>query len=580
MRRGLFLTLITGLSILLLTATLLLYLYAVDIIVKQTQSRAFDAIARIQDALDETSDSFQDIAHRQSSGRAEQIIIVNSNFLLLANSLNPTGEVSGKYINADISDASEQSSATSAVRNRNDGTLLVSAAKRVRARSKELIVSVTYSIHQVASWSKAFLLWAIVLLLTITSLIVVIVIFSLRRYRRPIRTLLQNTEDASRSGINKITVHTGNSELTELVERFNSLVDHYDLLIESDNRKYSRINTLLSNLKTGILMVDANNVISLMNPKAELLLDIDRLDLFKKGKDASRQNQTVREILEQTRLVNENRLPRELSVTTLRGEILDISIEAVRNKYEPYEHSGALVMVRDVTEMRRLERLKDQFISNVSHELRTPLTAIGGFADTLKDWTALSRDERESAVEIIRLETERLKKLISDLLTLSKISNRMDHGTTELFDPAAVVAEVVRTLDAVAAEREITTRIFIAERIPPVTGTENWFRQIVVNLYENALKFSPHGGTVALSVSVKGDKVELMVEDSGPGIPESEREKVFERFYQINKSDTSKNAGTGLGLAIVKHMTDELGGTIEIVTSSLGGACVRLRIEK
>ncbi len=582
MRRGAFLSITIGLSLLLLVITLLLFLFTVDLLVKQTQTRAFEAIARIHETLDATSEPYQEIARRQSAGANEHIIIVDSDFLLLADSFNRASVVSGRYINAEISDAKEQGRATAAARTRSDGTLRVSAAKMVRARSRNLIISVTYSVNQVGRLTTAYLLWAAGVLLILAGLILSIVSYSLKRYRRPIRSLLRNTEDAARGGFSKISVHTNNAELAELVDRFNSLVDHYDFIISSDSQKYSRINTLLSSLQTGILMVDTDNAITLVNPRAEELLGIDRLELFKHEEGGRSQNALVERILTETRIVNEQRSGRELTLTSPNQAILDVSIEAIRSKYQPYEHSGALVIVRDVTEMRRLERLKDQFISNVSHELRTPLTIIGGFAETLRDWQVLRREDREEAIEIIHLESERLKKLVSDLLTLSKIAGEMEGGRQESIDPSAAVEEVLKNLEPLRRERGVEVRTSLPDSPAAIAGVENWFRQIVANLCENAIKYSPAGGVVAVSitalVSAQRDVVELRVEDSGEGIPEAERERVFDRFYQINKSSTSKNAGTGLGLAIVKHMVDELGGTISIEPSSLGGACFVVRL--
>lgn len=579
MRRGLFLTLSIVLTALLLTATGLFYLFTVDLVVKETQARGFEAIARIQDAIESTPATYQQIARKVGIEPGEHVVVVDSRFMLLADSFI-SAPVSGRYINAVILDAKEHREATSTVRNRNNRGLSVSVARLVHARSREIIISLTFTIEEITRLSRWFFLWLGSLLAIVSGLIAVGVIYAVKRYRRPIRRLLQNTKEAAASGFSRIAADSDDPELTELLDQFNSLVEHYNLIIETDNKKYSRISTLLSNLRTGILMVDTDNTVTLVNPKAEELLDLDRIELFKRPNAEAVHNELVSEILRETSGVNETGLTRELTLTSPTEEILDITIETITNKYAPFEESGALVIVRDVTEMRRLEKLKDQFISNVSHELRTPLTVIGGFAQTLKDWQSLSQEDRDTAVEIIEIEANRLKKLISELLLLSRIAGEMGENPKERFNPLPAIREVVTSLEPFAEERGIVTTTSFPSTPPMITGVKSWFRQVIVNLYDNAIKYTPRGGSVAISVFGSESSLNVTVSDSGPGIDEHEREKVFERFYQINKSETSKNSGSGLGLAIVKHMIEELGGSIEISDAAEGGACFHITIPK
>jgi|GEM_PF-476548 len=578
MKKELFILLVALLLSLFLLVILLFYLYTVDLIVKQAQQRGRDTIARVAGAMQESSRSLQEIARNQADILSAHIIVVDTDFSLLADSHSPDPSVSGKYINADLSEAKKKTVAASAVRDRRTNTLSVSVAQKIAARSRDVIVWVSFEINEVRRLTVWFLLWLLLLVLLVAGMVFIVINYALKRYRRPIRKLVQYTRDAAASGFSKISVDTSDPELSRLVENFNSLVDRYSLLVETDNKKYSRINTLLANLKTGILMVDPDNAISLVNPRAEALLDLDTLTLFKNRHAAPEDNQLVSRILLETEAVNRTMTTRELTLTTAREEILEIHIEAIRSKYAPYRHSGALVIIRDVTEMRRLERLKDQFISNVSHELRTPLTVIGGFADTLKSWDALSREDRNTAVGIIDLETERLRKLVSELLLLSRIDAGTEGEPAESFSPREVIEEVLTALEPLAGEKGIHTHVDLDPQTVSLYGVQSWFRQIIFNLCENAVKYTPAGGSIRVFTSNHDFVLHLTVSDSGPGVPEEERERIFERFYQINRSPNSKNAGSGLGLSIAAHMAAEFGGNITVTDAKGGGAAFHLTL--
>jgi len=274
--------------------------------------------------------------------------------------------------------------------------------------------------------------------------------------------------------------------------------------------------------------------------------------------------------------VNREKVNTSLSLTTPEGVILDISVEAVYNKYEPYEHTGALVILRDVTDMRRLEKLKDDFVANVSHELRTPLTLINGFVETLKSWEVLSTEDRNTALNIIELETERLKKLINELLLLSRIEGGMSAASKNPIDAAGIVREVVAALEPFKEEKQITTEVDIREPVAPLSGVVSWFRQIVFNLYDNAVKYTPDGGGIRIGLRDGEQSLILTVSDTGIGIPAGEREKIFDRFYRIEKYRNRKISGSGLGLTITKHMVEEFGGAIDVVSEEGAGSTFRV----
>jgi len=569
---------------LLLFCGLFFFLFTVNIIVRQAHDRGLSDAGQVyQDLQDQASRGetvdYQKTALTQAKLTGAHIIMVDGDSRLLADSWQGLSLTPGKYINAEMIEAKTAGSAVSTLRSRRTGTLSISVALQRDLNPGVVIIYLSYQIGEEQKLITAFTVLAFVLSLLVASLIYLILSYLLSRFKRPLKKLLKHTAAVSPGGYNKLTVETADPELGQLVENFNSLVDHYNHLIEADNRKYSRINTLLSNLSTGILMVDPENKITLVNPEAEKLLRIDKLSLFSVRDRQTRDNMILDGILERTHGAMEpGGKNSRYTTTTPEGEILDITMEVTRSKYEPHDVSGVLVLLRDVTEMRRMEKLKDEFVSNVSHELRTPLTVISGFVETLKGWDVLTGYDRNTALNIIEVETERLKKLISEILLLSRIEGEMSQVRKRLIPVAAAVNQSATSLQPLADKKNIRLQREIASPLEPLYGIAGWFRQIVTNLLDNAIKYTPPGGTVTVRLYADGDSLCLEVEDTGPGIPEAEREKIFERFYRRDKSLQGKRTGSGIGLTITKHMVAEFGGTLEAAGGRSRGALFRVRL--
>lgn len=236
----------------------------------------------------------------------------------------------------------------------------------------------------------------------------------------------------------------------------------------------------------------------------------------------------------------------------------------IENKYKSDENYGVLVVVKDVTEIKKLEKMRMQFVSNVSHEIRTPLTCISGFVETLKSCDSLSQSDKLEALDIIDVETERLKKLISDLLRLSEIESDLGEKREEKIDIEHTLNQIMILLKLMARNKDISIDMNISSHLNMLTGNENWFRQMVINLCQNAIKYTPKFGKVLINAEPGDESVIISVKDNGIGIPEKDIPRVFERFYRVDKARNSKIGGTGLGLAIVKHIVIEFGGKIEL----------------
>jgi two-component system phosphate regulon sensor histidine kinase PhoR len=230
---------------------------------------------------------------------------------------------------------------------------------------------------------------------------------------------------------------------------------------------------------------------------------------------------------------------------------------------------GVLLVLNDVTELRRLERVRSEFVANVSHELRTPLTCIKGYLETLLDGALDDRAHARRFLEVAGTHAERLDRLIDDLLELSNIES----GRVTLVPMRLDLGDVVAGVEAMFERQTAQSRLTLERAVPPglaVRADRDRLVQILVNLVDNAVKFTPEGGQVRIEAApVAAGRVEVRVRDTGIGIPSTDLPRITERFYRVDKTRSREVGGTGLGLAIVKHLVQAHGGELRI-ESALG----------
>ena len=213
-------------------------------------------------------------------------------------------------------------------------------------------------------------------------------------------------------------------------------------------------------------------------------------------------------------------------------------------------------------ESKEAEMLRREFVANVSHELKTPLTSISGFIETLQAGAAEDPEIRHKFIDIIAIETARLKRLIEDLLVLSDIENRRDSEGSE-FDIKTAIGDTVEALRPISKAKNIQVIEHLEEGLN-IKGSVDRFRQMMVNLIENAVKYSDEGGRIWVKAIREEAKIVISVKDEGIGIAPEHHERLFERFYRVDKSRSQKAGGTGLGLSIVKHIAVLLGANLKV----------------
>ena len=244
------------------------------------------------------------------------------------------------------------------------------------------------------------------------------------------------------------------------------------------------------------------------------------------------------------------------------------SVDVLATPLKSVTARGALVILHDVTELERLERVRQDFVANVSHEMRTPLTTIRGYAETLLDGALEDRENNRRFLETIVAQATRLTNIASDLLTLSELESGTSPGKSQTVPLGAVLESALETVESAARVRGV--RLVRGQMDDAaVAGGELRLEQVFVNLLDNAVKFNRPGGEVRIQLERSDGKARVTITDTGVGIPSQDLPRIFERFYRVDKARSREMGGTGLGLAIVKHVVDQMGGTVA-VESRLG----------
>ena len=349
----------------------------------------------------------------------------------------------------------------------------------------------------------------------------------------------------------------GRDELAELAAALRRAVTGLGQTIHSLTDERNRSSAILGSMVEGVAVVAGDERILFCNGAFEQILELP---------PGSSQGRTLVEALRQADLVDLVRraLPGgeevngEVEVGTVRRRNFSVTAAPVRAAGT----NGAVLVLHDITELRRLERVRRDFIANVSHEFKTPLTAIQGFAETLLNGALDDRANRRRFVEIIREHARRLARLTDDLLKLARI----EAGRLELeIRPVPVEALVngcVETTRLKAETKNIEIHVQMQKNTPPIRGDGVQLSEVLQNLLDNAVQYTPAGGRIEVISCPNGHDVVFTVSDTGIGIPESDLERIFERFYRVDAARSREAGGTGLGLSIARHIVEAHGGRI------------------
>lgn len=389
-----------------------------------------------------------------------------------------------------------------------------------------------------------------VVVLTIVFLLSIALAFKLvRLIVEPVTNLQNVTAKISNGDLNTRVTINSNDELGSLGNTFNNMADQLQGKIKEVVDKQNRLETILRSMQSGVIAIDRNDKVIIMNPYAKTILGVKKNIVGEKIENYIQDSNMLRIILSDTREEKEIRIKKPFK------RILKIKKDSMINGYT---RIGYVIAIQDITEMKRLENMRSQFVANVSHELKTPLTSIKGFAETLR--FVEDKETRYKFLDIIDKESERLTRLIEDILTLSNLEN-FEVEELEEFIPDSIISDSIKILSKHSEKKNIKIH-YSSKNNNYILGRKDQFQQVVINLIENAIKYSEESTNIYVKSYSEGEMYYLSVKDEGIGIPKEDLPRIFERFYRVDKA--RKRGGTGLGLAITKHIVKSFGGTIDV----------------
>jgi two-component system phosphate regulon sensor histidine kinase PhoR len=412
-------------------------------------------------------------------------------------------------------------------------------------------------------------MWGI-LVICLGLAFIIILLLGIRiisQYTRPIESATKVAMELAKGNYKARTYEDHLDETGMLSQSINILARNLQDMTRAQEMQQDRLQTLIENMGSGLILIDGRGYINLVNRAYKELFKVDSAKfLYQLYYDAFIHKEII-DIVE------------EIFMTEVKvRKQLHIPVKIERRHFEVYgapiigtndEWKGIVLVFHDITELKKLEQVRKDFVANVSHELKTPITSIKGFSETLLDGALSDRQTAEYFLTIILKESDRLQSLIQDLLDLSKIEQQGYQLSIQSCDVKELLEDINIILQSKSKEKEVELRISLPEGLVFIEGDFYRLKQIFINLINNALTYTPKGGFVLVKVEKHKEQVHVIVSDTGIGMKKEEIPRIFERFYRVDRARSRNSGGTGLGLAIVKHLVEAHKGQIS-VSSEIG----------
>jgi len=360
---------------------------------------------------------------------------------------------------------------------------------------------------------------------------------------------------------------TAQDEVGLLASTLNDITGQLQAKVDELSEDRTQLLAVLTSMVEGVMVLDYRGHVLQVNPALERMFGISRVEARGRPCTDLFRHQQLNELV--AIILRSPAHHQDEIVLPLTGRCLQIEASPAGGKRE--NEACVVLVFHDITELRRLEKIRKDFVANVSHELRTPLTSIKGYVEALLDGATNDPVASRNFLDIILKQSDRLNLIIEDLLELSKIESGRVSLKEEPLELPALVERTLSMVKPMADKKRHHLITAIMPSLPPVAGDEGRLAQVLTNLLDNAIKYTPAGGTITVSATLAPSSgmserpaaaIDLSVADTGIGIPEQDRPRVFERFYRVDKARSRELGGTGLGLAIVKHIVEGHGGHV------------------
>jgi two-component system phosphate regulon sensor histidine kinase PhoR len=398
-----------------------------------------------------------------------------------------------------------------------------------------------------------------------------------RRISRPVEEIKKGVVHFASNDLSYRLPQHELEEIGELAGVINAMAGRLEDRIETVERQRNEQEAIFAGMVEGLLVVDENEKVVRLNPAASAFLGVDIADAEGRMIQEVVRNPYLQKFVRKT-LASALTVEEDITLRNDRGELY-VQGHGVQLLGPDGRLRGGVIVLNNVTRLRRLENLRKDFVANVSHELRTPITSIKGFVETLLDGALRDPVDGAHFLKIIGRQAERMDNIIEDLLLLSGVERGLEESNVrvEKVKIEAIIRDALEVCEYKAKERKIRIDVDCAPDIVAMVN-EPLLEQAVVNLLDNAIKYSDKGGSVEVNVSKSADGITIEVRDEGCGIDREDVPRLFERFYRVDKARSRKLGGTGLGLAIVKHIMQAHGGSVTVASTPGEGSVFTLHL--
>ncbi len=379
-----------------------------------------------------------------------------------------------------------------------------------------------------------------------------------KTFTGPIKEVTSKAERLAKGDFGQIIAVKSKDEVGQLTETFNYLTVRLKSTLDEINREKNKVDTILTNMTDGIIAVNAEGTVIHANPAAYSIFNINKEDLFNRKFNDLAQELELGMTLDD--LLNDSE--KNFNILSINNLIIKISVVPIMG--ERNEAEGAMLVLQDVTEQEKLDKMRKEFVANVSHELRTPLTTIKSYTETLLDGAMENKEYTVNFLQVINSESDRMTRLVKDLLQLSKLDYDKMEWNMRRLNVLNIISDCIVKMEISAKQKNQTLSFETLGELCEISGDKDRIEQVIINIIGNALKYTPENGSIKVTADKLEDNVEIRIADTGMGIPKDDIPRLFERFYRVDKARSRAMGGTGLGLSIAKNIVEAHRGSIRV----------------
>ena len=397
-----------------------------------------------------------------------------------------------------------------------------------------------------------------------------------RRFTDPLIKMTENAEAIAQGDYHRRITIKQQNEIGSLAKAFNSMARNSSQRMEEITADRNRYATIFAGMVEGVISIDEHQKIIHINRTAAELLELSATQCINKSIWEELRITEISQALEQA-MAKKNVVKIQMRRSTEHlDQVVDIHIAVLCDNAD---HSiGAVIVLNDISELDHLMRIRQDFVANASHELKSPITVIRGLTETILDDDEMDPATQHRFIEKIHNQSHRLSSLVSDLLTISRLESNQDEQHFQPINYLNIIKKSIKAIEVSCQEKELSVTINLPEQNIHLLGDEQGISQLVDNLLDNAVKYTPLGGSLLIQLEVHELTSTLRIQDSGVGISPQYQHRIFERFYRVDKARSRELGGTGLGLSIVKNIAEQHGGSVSVTSQPGQGATFKVEL--